>query len=180
MDVAPLAAATRSSSSDVRCCSKPRRLSGPQSIGCKSLPVGDATSGRVSRPTGSDGGGGGGAEVRVLEGLPPKAPKVAADQSDLFRSMRDVVPTWSETMTDAGSPASVLRGPFYFIACDAALRDFLLWPLLRVPSEQTVTDPTADYFRLWSAGVKWRVFTEDRVDFYIPRNNTAVAAPPVV
>ncbi len=118
------------------------------------------------------------ASVRVLEGIPPKAPKAAVDQSELFLAMRDVMPTWTAALTPDGSPADVLRGPFYFVACDAALRDFLLWPLLSV--DKSFADPTVDYFRLWSAGVKWRIFTDDRVDFYIPRNNTAVAAPAVV
>ena len=63
-----------------------------------------------------------------------------------------------------------LSEPLYFTACDALLRDFLRWPLLA--DHALGDDPFQPYFQLWRHGIKYRVFRNDQVDFYLPRRST--------
>lgn len=104
--------------------------------------------------------------VRVLEGLPPKHPKRDDEKTSLLRVMQQEAPQWVSRL-DVGSLASVLRPAYYFIACDPLLRDYLMWPLYREPAK--IADPLLPYFQLWRHGVKYRVFQEDQIDFYLPR-----------
>jgi hypothetical protein len=105
--------------------------------------------------------------VRVLEGIPPKHPKQEHDKTDLLKLLKDEIPTWIGE-SDAESPlATSLRSPYYFITCDAMLRDYLMWPLYR--HSVSVREPMEPYFQLWKHGVKWRVYQEKQVDLYIPR-----------
>lgn len=105
-------------------------------------------------------------KIRVLEGSPPKHPKAEDEKSNLLRVMQQNVPTLVERL-DAGSHPAALRPAYYFVACDSMLRDYLMWPLYAKSSGQA--DPMRAYFRLWSHGVKYRIFGETEVDLYLPR-----------
>ncbi|QDV63707.1 apolipoprotein acyltransferase [Crateriforma conspicua] len=120
-------------------------------------------------------------EIRVLEGAPPKHPKDDVNRSDLLKVFLDRVGqlTGRIEMPHAGL-AETLRPAFYFINCDAMLRDYLMWPLYReVVRDQAgdgndqdaiaLVDPFSPYFVLWRHGVKYRIMRKDTVDFYIPR-----------
>ena len=107
-----------------------------------------------------------GPRVRVLEGLPPKNPRLDEEKTSLLRTMQQDVPSLVMRL-DVGSIASVLRPAYYFIACDPLLRDYLMWPMYRQASG--LEDPFLPYFQLWKHGVKYRVFQEDQIDFYLPR-----------
>lgn len=104
--------------------------------------------------------------VRVLEGSPPKHPKADDEKSGLLRVMQQNVPSLVERL-DVGPSARVLRPAYYFIACDAMLRDYLMWPLYAKAAGHA--DPMRPYFRLWSHGVKYRIFGESELDLYLPR-----------
>lgn len=105
--------------------------------------------------------------VRVLEGLPPKHPRDDSQKATLLRVMQSDAPAMVERVRPQSEHAALLRQAYYFISCDAMLRDYLMWPFyephVRCP------DPFAAYFELWRHGVKFRVFRDDQVDFYIPR-----------
>lgn len=105
--------------------------------------------------------------IRVLEGIPPKHPKLAEEKTELLVLLTDTIPSWVGAAAPDHAIATALRNPFYFVNCDAMLRDYLMWPLYRkhIASE----DPFEPYFRLWRHGVKWRVFQETQIDLYMPR-----------
>ncbi|MFK8112327.1 MAG: apolipoprotein acyltransferase [Rubripirellula sp.] len=104
--------------------------------------------------------------VRVLEGLPPKHPKDEAEKSNLLRVVQQDVPLLVERI-DSGPFTEVLRPAFYFVACDAMLRDYLMWPFYARAAG--IADPFSSYFELWRHGVKYRIFGESQVDVYLPR-----------
>lgn len=104
--------------------------------------------------------------VRVLEGLPPKHPRLDHEKTSLLRMMQEEVPSLV-TRLDVSSIAKVLRPAYYFIACDPLLRDYLMWPMYNAVSG--LVDPFEPYFQLWKHGVKYRIFQEDQIDFYLPR-----------
>ncbi|MCM2372507.1 apolipoprotein acyltransferase [Aporhodopirellula aestuarii] len=106
--------------------------------------------------------------VRVLEGIPPKHPKLPDEKTALLNLLSDGVPSWLAQATPQHAIAEALRGPFYFINCDAMLRDYLMWPLYR--DHVSLDDPFEPYFRLWRHGIKWRVFQDTQVDLYMPRH----------
>lgn len=111
-------------------------------------------------------------KVRVLEGIPPKHPKQEHEKTELLRLLKEKIPIWLEG-SEADTPLTAsLRAPYYFITCDAMLRDYLMWPLYRqsVPSPE----PMEPYFQLWKHGIKWRVYQEKQVDLYIPRRPSVV------
>ncbi len=104
--------------------------------------------------------------IRVLEGIPPKHPKLDRERSKLLKTLQREAALWVERI-DGGPHAATLRPAFYFTACDAMLRDYLMWPLY-APVAGT-NDPLEPYFQLWRHGVKYRVFGETQVDLYLPR-----------
>ncbi len=110
--------------------------------------------------------------IRVLEGLPPKHPKAEAEKSPLLKSLQNQASTLLERIA-ADDSAAALRPAYYFVACDPMLRDYLMWPLYREPlhdlSQQPIADPFQPYFRLWTHGVKYRIFGDKQVDLYLPR-----------
>ncbi|TWU01761.1 apolipoprotein acyltransferase [Neorhodopirellula pilleata] len=113
--------------------------------------------------------------IRVLEGIPPKHPRLEHDKTNLLRLLKDQIPLWLESLaieTNSQSElqlkiADTLRAPYYFITCDPMLRDYLMWPLYRTPIP--IAEPMEPYFQLWKHGVKWRVYQEQQVDLYLPR-----------
>ncbi len=107
--------------------------------------------------------------IRVLEGIPPKHPKADIEKSHLLRTIQTKAPAMVERI-DGGPMAAVLSPAFYFTACDAMLRDYLMWPFYAQATG--LTDPLASYFTLWKHGVKYRIFGESQVDFYVPRQAT--------
>jgi hypothetical protein len=103
--------------------------------------------------------------IRVLEGIAPKHPRDDAEKSDLLLSVQQLSRLIEGI--DAGPYAAALRPAYYFIACDPMLRDYLMWPLYE--SAVGLSDPLRPYFDLWRHGVKYRIFGEDQVDLYLPR-----------
>lgn len=105
--------------------------------------------------------------IRVLEGIPPKHPKNEAEKSRLLLAMEESAGLSEQIQ--ASPYAETLRPAYYFIACDPMLRDYLMWPLY---AEATgLDDPFLPYFELWTHGVKYRIFSESRIDLYLPRHN---------
>jgi hypothetical protein len=110
-------------------------------------------------------------DVRLLEGLPPKPPKQPEDMTELFRVVSKHCGELTAKLPAIDPHAALLRPAYYFIACDAMLRDYLMWPFY---AQQTaLSDPLRSYFTLWSHGVKFRIFREDCVDVYLPRATAA-------
>ncbi|QEF97101.1 hypothetical protein Mal15_11370 [Stieleria maiorica] len=107
-------------------------------------------------------------KIRVLEGIPPKHPKHPHERSELLNVFLDHAPTLPEKAAGVDPHAELLRPAYYFVACDAMLRDYLMWPFY---ARQTgLADPLGSYFALWTHGVKFRIFQEDQVDLYLPRH----------
>ncbi|KAA1259437.1 hypothetical protein LF1_19690 [Rubripirellula obstinata] len=104
--------------------------------------------------------------IRVLEGLPPKHPRSDDEKTAFLRMMQEDVPSLV-TRLDVSGIAKALRPAYYFIACDPLLRDHLMWPMYSQAAG--MDDPFEPYFQLWKHGVKYRIFQEDQVDFYLPR-----------
>jgi hypothetical protein len=107
-------------------------------------------------------------QVRVLIGTPPKQPKSDLKSFPLLRAIKVNASSITTGLASHCQVVSLLREAYYFTACDAMLRDYLLWPayaeLLSEP------DPMAGYFELWRHGVKLRVFHDDKIDLYLPRD----------
>ncbi|PHQ34834.1 apolipoprotein acyltransferase [Rhodopirellula bahusiensis] len=104
---------------------------------------------------------------RVLEGIPPKHPKQAHEKTELLKTFQNVVENLVCQIATPDPFAETLRPPYYFVSCDAGVRDHLMWPLYRDHVE--VEEPFQPYFDLWSHGVKFRVYQENQVDWYMPR-----------
>lgn len=104
--------------------------------------------------------------IRVLEGHAPKHPKQPSEQAALLRAIRGAANLVEQI--DAGSLAETLRPAYYFTACDAMLRDYLMWPLYAQATG--LEDPLRPYFELWEHGVKYRIFDDSQVDLYLPRH----------
>lgn len=106
--------------------------------------------------------------IRVLEGIPPKHPQQPHERTELLNVFLDHAPALTEKVAEVDPHAELLRPAYYFIACDAMLRDYLMWPFY---AEQTgLTDPFESYFTLWAHGVKFRIFQENQIDLYLPRH----------
>ena len=109
----------------------------------------------------------GGLVVRVLEGRPPKHPRDRSEQCELLLAVRELPKTAIESLEPRDDAALGLARAYYFIACDAYLRDYLLWPVYR--ELVRMHDPLEPYFVLWQHGIKFRIFNNESIDFYIPR-----------
>lgn len=133
-----------------------RWLAGIQSL---AITVGDGATAEILDPIPS---------IRVLEGIPPKHPKQEHEKSELLKSLQGDATRLVQRI-DAPPQAAALRPAFYFIACDAMLRDYLMWPLYAEPAG--LDDPFEPYFHLWRHGVKYRAFGETQVDLYLPRRH---------
>ncbi len=116
--------------------------------------------------------------VRVLEGIAPKHPKDPGEKCKLLATMENSVPELLTPMVQHSAVLELLRPAYYFIACDAHLRDYLMWPLyleamnhpcVSLDSEKLPPDPFAAYYDLWRHGVKYRIFSDDQIDLYLPR-----------
>ncbi|MGV3486571.1 MAG: apolipoprotein acyltransferase, partial [Planctomycetaceae bacterium] len=105
--------------------------------------------------------------VRVLEGVPPKQLKSDQQSFPLLHAIKVQAATLTDGLAMDCQVVGLLREAYYFTACDAMLRDYLLWPAYADHFNEP--DPFAAYFELWKHGVKWRVFHEDMIDVYIPR-----------
>lgn len=105
--------------------------------------------------------------IRVLEGKPPKHPRDPAERSRLLNEISSFPSRHIDPLQPERDSALGLRQAYYFIACDAYLRDYLLWPLYRQLSG--MEDPMEPYFTLWEHGVKFRIFNDDEFDLYVPR-----------
>ncbi len=112
-------------------------------------------------------------KIRVLEGLPPKHPKADEEKSRLLRCLQDQASVLLDRIQPTPAAAAALRSAYYFVACDPMLRDYLMWPFYAAAREDDDAEPVADpfepYFQLWLHGVKYRIFGEDQVDLYLPR-----------
>lgn len=114
--------------------------------------------------------------VRMLEGKPPKHPRSSAERPELLNLLQTTLPTFVDgqfAQTDASDAEQVghqLAEPLYFIACDAWLRDYVRLPLMRDRAIKAAVDQACvAYFQLWRHGVKYRIFSNERIDFYLPR-----------
>lgn len=105
--------------------------------------------------------------IRVLEGQPPKHPRQIEERSDLLK----LISSFSQRVVSQLNPeqdaALALRRAYYFMACDTFLSEYLLWPVYR--SLTGLEDPFEPYFTLWKAGIKFRIFNDRGIDFYMPR-----------
>ena len=119
--------------------------------------------------------------IRVLEGIAPKHPRAIEEKCTLLQVFENHVPELLDEMGHTTPTIDLLRPAYYFIACDASLRDYLMWPLYRTVLSKTQgkgssaqglisADPYAPYFKLWSHGIKYRIFTDEQIDLYLPRN----------
>jgi len=106
-------------------------------------------------------------DVRILEGLPPKNPKKQNEKTELLRRVESASDDICLSLAKQDAVADMLWESVYFMACDAFLRDYILWPLY-APSVK-VDDPFRHYFQLWKHRVKFRIFGKSQVDFYLPR-----------
>ncbi|MGI9467227.1 MAG: apolipoprotein acyltransferase [Rubripirellula sp.] len=104
-------------------------------------------------------------KVRVLEGIPPKHPKDDAEKSNLLKAVQQDTSHLVEKV-DAGPLPAILRPAYYFTACDAMLRDYLMWPFYA--NATGLADPLAPYFELWRHRAKYRIFGESQIDLYLP------------
>jgi hypothetical protein len=111
-------------------------------------------------------------KIRILEGIPPKHPKQPNERSSLLKVILNRCSELTSKVPEVDPHAELLRPAYYFIACDAMLRDYLMWPFYA--SQTGLADPLRSYFALWSHGVKFRIFREDQVDLYLPRVTTAL------
>jgi hypothetical protein len=118
-------------------------------------------------------------QIRVLEGIAPKHPKDDSEKSELLKVFTNEVPELSHRLVTKSTPRSdcdfldLLRPAYYFIACDASLRDYLMWPLYQPFADQinaAPNDPFSPYYDLWRHGIKYRIFSEDQIDLYLPRH----------
>jgi len=107
-------------------------------------------------------------KFRVLEGRAPKHPKAEPEKSELLKSLQVGGAQLLERI-EVGPHATALRPAYYFIACDTMLRDYLMWPLYEAALGEAIADPFEPYFQLWQHGVKYRIFGNDQVDLYLPR-----------
>lgn len=105
--------------------------------------------------------------IRVLEGAPPKQPKSDLDTFSLLRAIKVNAAAITDGLAVECQVASLMREAYYFTACDAMLRDYLLWPAYAEHFGEE--DPLLGYFELWRHGVKVRVFHDDMIDLYLPR-----------
>lgn len=106
-------------------------------------------------------------ELRVLEGKAPKKPRKEEDKCELHCALEQWVPDLVLAELIRKNPLAYrLSAACYFIACDSFLRDYLLWPLL---GDADRFDPFRPYFELWRHGVKFRAYSNDSLDFYLPR-----------
>lgn len=122
--------------------------------------------------------------VRVLEGIPPKHPKSQEEKADLLKTFQTSVPNLAGRIEPSSEYAQLLKPAYYFVCCDAMLRDYLMWPLYAgsrdsaSPSHPAIgsiraVDPFRPYFQLWRHGLKYRIFRDEQIDLYLPRS-TAV------
>lgn len=105
-------------------------------------------------------------KIRVLEGIAPKHPKRPEERSELLNVFLDRAVKLTEQVAGADDHAELLRPAYYFMACDAMLRDYLMWPFYA--GLTGLADPLRSYFTLWAHGVRFRIFREDQVDLYLP------------
>jgi len=105
--------------------------------------------------------------IRVLEGIAPKHPRADSEKANLLKQLRDTGPNLTSRSGDDDLAIRTLRGAYYYIACDWMLRDYLMWPLLE--DKMNVGDPFEPYFQLWRHGIKYRIFSDERAELYMPR-----------
>jgi hypothetical protein len=106
--------------------------------------------------------------IRVLEGQPPKHPRNPEERCELLNLITSLSTRLIDPLRPQHDAMLGLRQAYYFIACDTWLREYLMWPVYR---ELTgLEDPFEPYFDLWKAGVKFRIFNNQSIDFYMPRN----------
>lgn len=108
-----------------------------------------------------------GPQIRLLEGAAPKHPKADEEKSGLMKAVLETGPTITEELISRNSWSRLLSRATYFLACDAFLRDFVLWPLLKEYS--ALDDPFRHYLELWKHGIKIRIFGDRQIDLYAPR-----------
>ncbi len=113
--------------------------------------------------------------IRILEGKPPKHPRRVEEQSTLMKLLTKATPEVLDGHFADHYLAVQLAEPLYYLACDAWLREYVRWPLITEHSNATESEVPAEgddalsaYFELWRHGVKFRVFGNEQVDFYLP------------
>ncbi len=114
--------------------------------------------------------------IRVLEGKPPKHPKAVSERAGLLLAIEELIDQTTRRWAAHHPAVHLLQPAVYFMACDPFLRDYLLWPWIAghdnwKASDPDLRDPFASYFQLWRHGVKYRIFADEQVDIYLPREN---------
>lgn len=105
--------------------------------------------------------------VRVLEGIAPKNPRNDDEKSNVLRVLQNEVAHWTDRFGGDDPLVERLRSAFYYIACDAMLRDHMMWPFFA--DRFNVQEPFESYFVLWRHGIKFRAYSNNQLDLYMPR-----------
>lgn len=115
--------------------------------------------------------------IRILEGKPPKHPKAENEKVALLKLVAAELPSACETQFETHSVGHRLSEALYFVACDVWLKEYLRWPLVQSQESQpqdsdlsSFSKALESYFELWRHGVKFRIFANHTVDFYLPRS----------
>ncbi|WP_146600157.1 apolipoprotein acyltransferase [Novipirellula aureliae] len=106
--------------------------------------------------------------IRVLEGIAPKHPRNDSEKAELLMQLRDTGPNLTSRFDHDDSSIRTLQGAYYYIACDWMLRDYLMWPLFE--DKIRLGDTFEPYFQLWRHGIKYRIFSDERAELYMPRH----------
>ncbi|MFK7735908.1 MAG: hypothetical protein AB8B50_07775 [Pirellulaceae bacterium] len=109
--------------------------------------------------------------IRILEGKPPKHPKAEREQADLLQLLQKDLPSAVDASFAPESLGGRLQEALYFVACDTWLRDYLRLPLLGAASSKSLEVACGCYFQLWRHGIKFRIFSDNQIDFYLPRRD---------
>ena len=108
--------------------------------------------------------------LRLLEGKAPKAPRRADEQCTLMKQLCNEIPSGLAARHREGSLGHLLSESLYFLACDQWLCEYVRQPLLESEVENADAERCLSaYFELWRHGVKFRIFNDREVAFYLPR-----------
>lgn len=107
--------------------------------------------------------------LRLLEGKAPKAPRRPDEQCTLMKQLCNEIPSNLAARHRENSLGHLLSESLYFLACDQWLCEYVRQPLLDSEADADAELCAEAYFELWRHGVKFRIFNDREVAFYLPR-----------